>query len=336
MKKLVNAPADYVDQYLEGILLAHPDRLQRANGNIRGIVTVKKIPGKVVIVTGGGSGHLPLFLGYVGEGLLDGCAVGNVFASPSSTVMLATASAVESGGGVLFLFGNYGGDKMNFEMAAEDLEKNGVKVCTVICCDDVASAPRDKKENRRGVAGILFAYKVAGAAAARMMNLDEVTRLAQKANEHTRTMGVAFSACTLPEVGTPSFVISEDEMEIGMGIHGEPGVNRGKMKSADEIVDKLVNAVQVDLDLKSGQRTAVLINGLGGTCKEELYIAYRRVHKVLTEKGIKPAKVLLGEYSTSMEMAGFSISLMLLDDELEFLLGDYGSSPFMVFENGWK
>jgi dihydroxyacetone kinase len=335
MKKLINAPADYVDQYLEGILLAHSGRLQKA-GNIRGIITSKKIPGKVAIVTGGGSGHLPLFLGYVGDGLLDGCAVGNVFASPSSTVMFNTASAVESGGGVLFLFGNYGGDKMNFEMAAEDLEEKGITVKTVICNDDIASASFGKKENRRGVAGILFAYKVAGAAAARLLKLDEVARLAQKTNESTRTMGVAFSPCTLPEVGTPSFTIGDDEMEIGMGIHGEPGVNRGKMKTADEIVDQLVSSIVKDLDIKAGSRVAVLVNSLGGTCKEELYIAYRRIHALLTKKNIRPVKALLGEYSTSMEMAGFSVSLMVLDDELESLLEDYGSSPFMVFEKGWK
>jgi dihydroxyacetone kinase-like protein len=244
MKKLINAPREYVDQYLEGILLAHPRRLQKA-GSIRSIIIAQKTPGKVAIVTGGGSGHLPLFLGYVGDGLLDGCAVGNVFVSPSSTVMFNTASAVESGKGVLVLFGNYGGDRMNFEMAAKDLEKKNIRVKMVICTDDIASAPPERKENRRGVAGILFAYKVAGAAAARMLNLDEVTRLAQKANENTRTMGVAFSACTIPEVGNPSF-------------------------------------------------------------------------------------------SINMEMAGFSISLMTLDDELESLLEDYGSSPFMVFEKGWK
>ncbi len=332
MKKFINAAKDYVPEYLEGIILAHGDRLALAEDNGRALVRRNPVPGKVAIVTGGGSGHLPLFLGYVGDGLADACAVGNVFASPSYISMVSAAKAVESGAGVLYLFGNYGGDRMNFDMAAEELNSEGVETCQVWCTDDVASAPKEKSENRRGVAGIVFVYKAAGAAAARMLPLAEVVRIAKKANAHTRSMGVSMSACTLPEIGKPSFTIDEGEMEVGMGIHGEPGVTRGKIMPADEVAEILVSNITKDMEYPSGSRVAVLINLLGGTCLEEGYIVYRKIHSLLLALGIEPVGVRVGEYSTSMEMAGVSLSMMLLDDELESLLFDAASTPFVVFE----
>ena len=292
--------------------------------------------GKVAIVTGGGSGHLPLFLGYVGDGLCDACAVGNVFASPSCFAMIEAAKAVETGAGVLYLFGNYGGDRMNFAMAAEELEEDGIQVEQVWGTDDVTSAPKEQAENRRGVAGILFVYKAAGAAAARMLPLEEVARIAKKANAHTRSMGVAMSACTLPEIGRPSFEIGEDEMELGMGIHGEPGIHRGKIMSADAVAKTMVDTILADMEIPAGSRVAVLVNLLGATALEEGYIVYGCVDQYLKEKGIQPVKVRVGEYSTSMEMAGLSLSIMLLDEELESLLSDPASTPFVSFEKDWR
>lgn len=336
MKKIINKPEDFVVECLEGILLAHNDKLALSPKNGRALVKKDLVPGKVAIVTGGGSGHLPLFLGYVGDGLVDACAIGNVFASPSSVAMKEAAYAAETGAGVLFLFANYGGDRINFDMAAEELKDAGIHVEQVWGTDDVASAPRESAEKRRGVAGILFVFKAAGAAANRMMSLEEVTRVARKANARTRSMGVALSACTLPEVGTPSFTIAENEMEIGMGIHGEPGIHRGEIRSADMIAAQLTDAILNDMEFAKGSRVAVLINLLGATPKEEGYIVYRKVCEILKECEITPVKALVGEYSTSMEMAGLSLSMMLLDDELESLLYDYASSPFMVFEKDWR
>ena len=336
MKKFINSPENYVDEYLEGIALAHSDRLTISKNNKRALCRTSPVQGKVAIVTGGGSGHLPLFLGYVGDGLLDACAVGNVFASPSSVAMTAAAKEVETGAGVLYLFGNYGGDRMNFDMAAEDLQDEGIAVRQVWCNDDVASAPADKSANRRGVAGIVLVYKAAGAAAARMLPLDEVERIARKANERTKSMGVSLSACTLPDIGKPSFTMGDDEMEVGMGIHGEPGISREPLRTADEIAEILVSNITKDMDYPKGCRVALLINLLGGTSKEEGYIIYRRVHALLKSRDITPAKVLVGEFATSMETAGLSLSLMLLDDQLEELLSEPASTPFVTFEKDWK
>ena len=330
MKKLINKPDMFVSDFLEGILRAHGDVLGTAGNDTRAIVKKDVPAGKVAIVTGGGSGHLPLFLGYVGKGLADACAVGNVFASPSAKVMYDAAKATERGAGVLFLFGNYGGDRMNFELASEDLEDDGIQVRRVICNDDIASASEAEKQKRRGIAGIMFAYKIAGAAAEKMLPLDEVARLAEKARDNTRTMGVALSACTLPEVGTPSFEIAEDEMEIGMGIHGEPGIRRGKLQEADAVAEDLCSPILKELDIKAGDEVAVLVNGLGATPKEELYIVYRKVDEILQGVGAKIDYKLIGEYSTSMEMAGMSVSMMKLDEELKELLHKEAVSPFMV------
>jgi len=330
MKKCINTPESFVRDMVEGIIAAHGDQLRLVGDNFRVIVTAKPKPGKVAIVTGGGSGHLPLFLGYVGDGLADGCTVGNVFASPSSADMYETIKAADNGAGTLLLFGNYGGDKLNFEMAAELAEMDDIRTLTLLGADDVASAPNDKKENRRGVAGIFFAYKIAGACAAEMKTLDEVSEVTGKALGAIRSMGVAFSPCTVPEAGKPTFEINEDEMEIGMGIHGEPGISRTKMKTADEIVSELMEHILSDLPFENGDEVAVLINGLGATPLEELYVVFRALAKILKERNISIYRSYVGEYATSMEMAGLSISLMRLDDQLKYYLDKPCNSPFFV------
>ena len=331
MKKLMNQAADFARETVEGIVLAHPESLQMLDGSWHRIIrSGAKKPGKVAIATGGGSGHLPLFLGYVGEGLADGVTVGNVFASPSAEDMHEVDKAIHAGAGVLHLYGNYGGDIMNFGMAADLDAMEDIEVTEVLGCDDVASAPKGKEEKRRGVAGLLFAYKTAGAAADRMMNLAEVTRVAKKTTDQTRTMGVALTPCIVPEAGKATFHLGEDEMEIGMGIHGEPGINRGKLRPLDEIIDEMLGKILEDLPYAPGEDCAVLVNGLGATPKEELYIAYRRIQQVLSEKGIGIYRKYIGEYATSLEMAGMSVSLLKLDEELKQLIDEPCYSPFFV------
>lgn len=329
MKKIINEPTKFVDEMIEGILLAHPSDLKCINDDLKCLVRAdEKKKGKVGIATGGGSGHLPLFLGYVGKGLADGVTVGNVFASPSAQQMYEVTKAIDSGSGVLYLYGNYGGDIMNFDMAAEMAEMDDIKVEQALGADDIASSPKGSEPKRRGVAGIFYAYKLAGAYAEEMANLSEVKRIADKTLANTRTMGVALTPCIVPEVGRPTFTIADDEMEIGMGIHGEPGISKGKLMTADEIVEILIDRIVKDLPYKSGDEVSILVNGLGATPKEELYVAYRKAHLILKDLGIKVYRPYIGEYATSMEMAGMSISLLKLDDELKRLLDAPAYSPF--------
>jgi dihydroxyacetone kinase-like protein len=328
MKKFINQPEKFVDEMLEGILAAHPDQLTTAAGDLRCIVTARPRRGKVGIVTGGGSGHLPLFLGYVGEGMLDGCAVGGVFQSPSADQMFEVTKAVHQGAGVLHLYGNYTGDIINFDMAAELAGAEGIQTAALVGADDVASSKKGEESKRRGVAGIFFLYKAAGAAAVGGASLAEVVRVAEKAKANVRTMGVALTPCIVPEIGHASFSIGEGEMEIGMGIHGEPGIRHGKLQPADAVVDEMLAPILQDLPFRSGDEVAVLVNGLGGTPREELYVVYRRVAQVLKEKGLRVWHVWAGEYATSMEMAGLSISLLRLDDELKRLLAAPALTPF--------
>ena len=333
MKKIINTPGQFVDETLQGILLAHPDRLDCAEGNLRCII--RKNAGKkkkVGLASGGGSGHLPLFMGYVGTGLLDGCSIGGVFQSPSADNMLCVTKAIDSGMGVLYIYGNYSGDKMNFAMAAEMADLEGIRVETVIGCDDVASAPKGEENKRRGIAGIFFVYKVAGALAEEGASLNEVKAIAEKANSRVRTMGVALSPCTIPEVGKPNFTIGETDMEIGMGIHGEPGVRRETLRPADAIADEMMDKIFADYSYAKGEEVAVLVNGLGATPKEELYILYRRVAARLKEKGVTVIKTYVGEFATSMEMAGASVSVLHLDTQLKKYLLTPASTPF--FEQG--
>lgn len=331
MKKIINKPENYVNEMLEGIYIAHPDFYTYVNNDLHCLVTANKVEGKVGIMTGGGSGHLPLFLGYVGKGMLDGCAVGDVFQSPSAEQILAITKEIDTGAGVLYIYGNYNGDIFNFDMAAEmaAFEEN-IRTETVIGADDVA-APKPnpgEKSTRRGVAGIFFVYKCAGAAADKMMNLDEVKRIAEKAAANVRTLGVGLTPCIVPRVGKPGFEIGEDEMEIGMGIHGETGIRRTTLTPADQVVDEMLDKIVSDLPFEKSDEVAVLVNGLGATTLDEQYIVTRRINQYLTDKGIKVYRYYVGEYVTSLEMAGFSISLFKLDDELKELLDRPAQTPF--------
>jgi len=331
MKKIINDPLQVVDDTIAGILKAYPYHLRMAKESPRALVRADApIKGKVAICTGGGSGHIPIFLGYVGPGLLDGVSVGNVFSSPSADAMLAATKEVNGGAGVLYLFGNYSGDIMNFEMAVEMAGMEDIPVKLSIASDDVASAPRSEKERRRGIAGIFFAYKIAGAKADTMASLDEVKTTADSVIENTCTMGVALGPCIIPAVGKPNFTIADDEMEIGMGIHGEPGIERTKLKKADEVATIMAESVINDLPFKSGDEVAVLLNGLGATPPEELFILNNKVHDILKEHNIKVYKTFVGEYATSMEMAGASLSLLRLNDTFKKLLNAPAFSPFLL------
>lgn len=334
MKKIINQPENYVKEMLEGLYIAHPDLITYTEDDLHCLVSVNKKVGKVGLATGGGSGHLPLFLGYVGKGMLDGCSVGDVFQSPSAEQMLAVTKEIDSGAGVLYIYGNYNGDIFNFDMAAEmaDFEED-IRVESVVAGEDVASAgPAEEggRNTRRGVAGIVFIYKCAGAAADQMMGLDEVKRIAEKAAANVRTMGVALTPCIVPRIGKASFTIAEDEMEIGMGIHGETGIRTAKLAPADEIVDEMLEKIVEDIPYVSGDEVAVLVNGLGATSLDEQYIVTRRIDANLKERGIRVHRYYIGEYTTSLEMAGFSISLLKLDDELKGLIDAPAQTPFFV------
>ena len=330
MQKILNDPNRFALEMLEGLYLAHPTLVTHTGDPFCLVRTHAPLEGKVALATGGGSGHLPVFLGYVGQGMLDGCAIGDVFQSPSADQMLEVTRRIHGGKGVVYLCGNYGGDVMNFDMAAEMAAMEGIEVRTVLVKDDVASAPLERADSRRGVAGMVFAFKIAGAKADLGGSLEEVEAAAIKALEHTRTMGVALSPCILPAVGKPTFEIGEGEMELGMGIHGEKGVRRGPLESADQIADQILGAITAELQLSSGDRVAVLVNGLGATPAEELYILYRRVHQVLEAQGVTVHQAFVGEYATSLEMAGASLSVMKLDDELVKLLEHPAHTPFFT------
>lgn len=318
MKKILNDPFAYVDEMLDGLCAAHPEFYARTGEGGR-VVRRPDAPvkGKVGIVTGGGSGHLPVFTGYVGRGLLDACAIGDVFASPSADQMADAIRAANSGKGVLRLYGNYGGDVMNFDMAGDIVDMEDIRTTTVLLADDVASARLAEREKRRGVAGMVYAFKIAGAAAEAGLDLDEVTRVAQKAADACRSIGAALTPCTVPQAGKPTFQIGEGEMEMGMGIHGEPGVWRGKLRPADAIADEMLDALLADQPVPRGGRISILVNSLGATPPEELYILYRRVKARLDEQGIEMVMPLVGRYATSMEMTGVSFTIIALDGELE-------------------
>ncbi|MBM3743370.1 MAG: dihydroxyacetone kinase subunit DhaK [Actinobacteria bacterium] len=331
MQKILNQPKEFVNEMLEGILEAYPNQLRAVGGDNHSLVRKDSpVKGKVGITTGGGSGHLPLFLGYVGKGLLDGVAVGDVFQSPTAEQMLAVTKDVDSGAGVLYIYGNYGGDVMNFDLAAELAAAEGIRVETILGADDVASAPKGEEPRRRGIAGIFFLYKVAGAAAASGKSLDEVVAVTKKAAAHTRTMGVALSPVTLPTVGHPTFEVKAGEMEIGMGIHGEPGIKKSKLETADQITQQLISAIKDDLDLKSGETVCVLMNSLGATPPEELYIMYRQAKRKLSSFGVDVARVYVGEFATSLEMAGASISVIRVDSELLGYINAPAHTPFFT------
>lgn len=334
MKKIMNDPGSFVNETMEGIVAAYGDKVKFLNGDRRILLSAYPAQkGKVGIVTAGGSGHLPVFLGYVGDGMVDACAVGNVFASPAYTKMADAIRAVDRGAGVLCLYGNYGGDRMNFEQAIEDCELDDIRCKSVLVKDDVASSSKETAEKRRGVAGIVYAYKCAGAAAKQMRDLDGVAAVTEKALANIRTMGIALTPCIIPEVGKPTFLIAEDEMEIGMGIHGEKGISVSKMTRADQVAETIMDKLLEEIRLKAGDEVSVMVNGLGGTPLEEQFIVYRYVADRLEDLGVNIVMPHIGEYATSMEMAGLSITLFKLDEELKELLLMPASTPFYTNAN---
>jgi dihydroxyacetone kinase len=329
MRKIINDPNDFVDEVVDGILAAHPRMLKAVTKDRRALARADApIAGHVGIVTGGGSGHLPLFLGYVGEGLCTAVAVGNVFSSPSPEQILAATRAAHGGAGVLYLYGNYGGDVMNFDTAGEFAVDESIETSTVLGTDDVASAPAERAAERRGVAGLFFAYKCAGAAAEQGRSLADVAEAARAAVTNTRSMGVGLSPTILPAAGKPTFELGPDEMEIGIGIHGERGVRRGRLETADRIAEDLLGKISADLSLARGDEVAVLVNGLGATPLEELYVLYRYVGRTLDAMGIRIRRPYIGEFATSLEMAGASLSVMRVTPELAPLLDAPALSPF--------
>ena len=318
-KKIINDPYKVVDEMVEGIVLAHHDILKFANNNKRAVVRKDApIKDKVGILIGGGSGHEPAFVGYVGKGLADGAAIGNVFASPSPDPVVEATKAISGGKGVVYMYGNYAGDIMNFDMAAELCAAENITVKTVLVTDDIASAPIDNKKDRRGVAGDFYVFKIAGAAADKGLDINEVYRLAEKANDNTLSMGVALGPCSLPHTLEPSFILEDNEMEIGLGIHGEAGVRKGEIKSADEITTELMNIILKELN--NASKVSVLVNGLGSTPLMELYIMFKKVKEILDKNKIEIHSSFVGEYVTSLEMNGASITLLKLDEELQPLL----------------
>lgn len=320
-KKLINNADNIIEEMLEGVLSAHPNHLRQLPHSPRAIIAVNgPRPGKVGLMIGGGSGHEPTFLGFVGKGLADAAAIGNVFASPPPDPALECAKAINGDAGVLFMYGNYAGDVMNFDMAAEMAEMEDIEVRTILTTDDVASAPVDQRNERRGVAGNFFIFKSAGAACDKMLPIDECERIARKSNDHTYTMGVALGPCSLPHTLKPNFELGPDEMEIGLGIHGEPGVERGKLKSADDVTDELLDRILVEMAPSAGDSVSVLVNSLGSTSLMELYVMHRRVKQRMDDLKVSIHASWVGPYCTSLEMAGASITLHHMDQELTDLL----------------
>lgn len=325
MKKFINAVDKVEDQMIQGMVKAYPQYVKKLDcGNV--VVRANKKQGKVALISGGGSGHEPAHGGYVGEGMLDAAVAGAVFTSPTPDQVYEGIKAVATDAGVLMVIKNYTGDVMNFEMAADMARDEGIKVAQVVVNDDVAVKDSLYTVGRRGVAGTVFVHKIAGAMAETGADLDAVQAVAQKVIDNVRTMGAAIEPCTVPAAGKPGFELSEDEMEVGIGIHGEPGTHREKLKTADEIVDMLLAQILGDLDFTGGE-VAVMINSSGATPLMELFIINNRVADVLAEKGVKVYKTFVGEFMTSIEMAGFSISLLKLDDQLKGLLDAKADTP---------
>lgn len=330
MKKIINNPSDFVEESIEGLVVSHPDIYSFAADNQRVIKRTVKAKNKVGIVSGGGSGHLPVFTGYVGKGMLDACAVGSVFASPSVDQIASAIRNGDNGNGVLCVLGNYGGDVMNFEMACEIVKDEGIETKTIIVSDDIASASSEEKLKRRGIAGLILAFKIAGATAENGASLEEVFNITSNANSNLRTIGVAVSSCILPEVGKPTFNLDNDEIEIGMGIHGEPGIKREKLKKADILVDDLCEIIFKDFELLSKDKVSIMINSLGATPLEELYIVSKRVNEIFSKLEIDIVKSYVGRYATSLEMAGMSITVLKLNDDLSKALLDHSECPFWI------
>jgi phosphoenolpyruvate---glycerone phosphotransferase subunit DhaK len=320
MQRIINDPNLVVEEMLEGFVLSHPDIVAHtSNSRVLKYVNAP-VKDKVGIVTGGGSGHKPAFVGYIGKNLVDSVAVGEVFSSPTAVSFHDAIKAADSGCGVAVLYGNYAGDNMNVKMAIEDAEDDGIEVKRVIANDDVPSAPAGEEAKRRGVAGEVFMWKVGGAKASKGGSLDDVIKAAQKAIDNTRSIGIGLSPCTIPAVGKPNFSVESGKMEVGIGHHGEPGIKVDDLKSADEIAAMSLEVILPDLPFVSGDEVAVLVSGLGATPVMELYIYYRKISELLVDKGISVYRPYVGNYFTSLEMMGITLTVMKLDSELKELI----------------
>lgn len=327
MTRLYNDPVDFREELIDGFVAAYGRLVKRVAGASGVMAVAAPQPGKVALIIGGGSGHYPAFCGYVGPGLATAAVVGNIFSAPSSEQVYRVTKAVAGTAGVLYSYGNYSGDVLNFDMAQMRCEDEGIDVRTVLVTDDVASAPIGQEEERRGIAGDFYVFKLAGASAARGDSLDEVERLASKANARTRSFGVAFAGCTLPGQHEPLFTVDPGWMELGLGVHGEPGIATSHMRPACEIADLLLDTLLADVPQGAGQRVAVMLNGLGSTQYEELFVLYKDVHRRLLAAGLEPYKPIVHEMVTSLDMAGCSLSLLWLDEELTPLLDAPCTTP---------
>lgn len=329
MKKIINEPDAVIAEMMEGFIQAHC-RYYEKHPDVNGVIYKHRRKKKVALVVGGGSGHEPMFSGFVGRGLADAAACGNIFASPDPQTIFETASAVHEGEGVLFVYGNYAGDNLNFDMGEEFLNDEGIQTAHVRVWDDVASAPRERFKDRRGIAGDVFVIKVAGAACDSGRPLEEVKRIAEKARNNTSSIGIATQPGHLPGLDKPIFELGETEIEYGMGIHGEPGIKRTKMQPADELTETLYIHLMKETDIKKNEEVCVLVNSLGSTTLLELSIIYRKVFKLLEKDGIRVYDADLNNYCTSQEMGGFSISLLKLDQELKHYYDAPCCSPYYV------
>jgi len=328
MKKLINDPANVVDETLEAFVAAHSDIVSLVSPRV--VARATPATDKVGITIGGGSGHEPAMVGYVGHGLADSAAAGNIFASPGPDVILGAVRAADHGRGVVLLYGNYSGDVLNCRLAIQRAKAEGIHVRAVFVSDDVASAPPERAEQRRGVAGDIIVFKAAGAAAEAGLSLEEVERVARSANARTRSMSVALSGAELPGASRPTFECGPDEMEVGLGVHGEPGMSRERLGTADEVGRLLAQHVADDLECQSGSRIAVLINGMGATPPLELYLVYRSARALLAERGLIIVRTYIGEFITSLQMEGVSVTVTDLDDELLGFLGSPARSVGLV------
>ncbi|WML37441.1 dihydroxyacetone kinase subunit DhaK [Clostridium sp. OS1-26] len=327
MKKLINDPNLVVEDMIKGMIAAHPEYLKKSDA---GNILIRKdspVKGKVALVSGGGSGHEPAHAGYVGKGMLDAAVAGSVFTSPTPDQVYEAVKAVDGGEGVLLIVKNYSGDIMNFDMAKDMADMDGIKVESVVVNDDVAVENSTYTAGRRGIAGTVFVHKIAGAKAEQGASLTEVKRVAEKVVENVRSMGMALSSCIVPAAGKANFILSENEVEIGMGIHGEPGTHRETIKTSDEITEHLVTKILEDMPVEKGTEVAVMINGLSGTPLMELYIVNKKVSEMLSEREIKIHKTFVGEFMTSLEMAGCSVTILKLDDELKTLINEKADTP---------
>jgi dihydroxyacetone kinase-like protein len=319
MQRILNNPDNVVDEMLAGFVKTHRD-IVTATKHPRVLKAVNTPRNKVGIVTGGGSGHKPAFIGYIGRNLCDAVAVGEICSSPTAAAFLSAYEEADQGRGIACLYGNYSGDNMNVKMAIKMAQKKGIEVKTVVANDDVASAPKSESEKRRGVAGEVLMWKVGGAKAAQGASLDEVIRAAQKAIDHTKSVGIGLTPCTLPAVGHPNFEIKPGTMEVGIGHHGEPGIAVRKLETAEQIAKRMVDIILPDYPFQAGDEVIVLTSGLGATPVMELYILYNEVEKLLANNGIQVYKAFTGNYFTSLEMMGASLTIMKLDDELKELI----------------